>query len=188
LERHERVKLESQFTAKSMSDLASQPYLPYLDDLGELPQQLQRQIGVYAIFDADQNLQLVDYSRDVLLSLKQHLVRQPDLCHWVKVHVIDKPNRTVLENIKNAWLAGATPPGNGEEAPAWQEPIDCRFGMTATEQAGFAELEELAQSKLLKQVARRVEADIMNKLAKRGLRSEIRFNPKAKDRGLLDLA
>jgi hypothetical protein len=170
-----------------MSDLASQPSLPYLDEFGELPQQLQRQIGIYAIFDESQILQLVDYSRDVLLSLKQHLVRQPDRCHWVKVHVIDRPNRTVLEEIKNAWLAGTTPPGNGSEAPAWQEPIDCRFAMTAPEQAGFLELEELAQSKLLKQVARRVEADIMKKLEVRGLRSEIRFNPKAKDRGLLDL-
>jgi hypothetical protein len=170
-----------------MSDLASQPSLPYLDEFGELPQQLQRQIGIYAIFDESQILQLVDYSRDVLLSLKQHLVRQPDRCHWVKVHVIDRPNRTVLEEIKNAWLAGTTPPGNGSEAPAWQEPIDCRFAMTAAEEAGFLELEELAQSKLLKQVARRVEADIMKKLEVRGLRSEIRFNPKAKDRGLLDL-
>jgi hypothetical protein len=114
-----------------MSDLASQPSLPYLDEFGELPQQLQRQIGIYAIFDESQILQLVDYSRDVLLSLKQHLVRQPDRCHWVKVHVIDRPNRTVLEEIKNAWLAGTTPPGNGSEAPAWQEPIDCRFAMTA---------------------------------------------------------
>jgi hypothetical protein len=172
---------------KSMSDLASQPYLPYLDDRGELPQQFQRQIGVYAIFDESQILQLVDYSRDVLLSLKQHLVRQPDRCHWVQVHLIDRPNRTVLEEIKSAWLAGTLPPGNGSDAAAWQEPIDCRFALTAAEQAGFGELDELAQSKLLKQVARRVESDVMVKLEARGLRSEIRFNPKAKERGLLDL-
>lgn len=170
-----------------MSDLISQPYLPYLDDRGELPQQFQRQIGVYAIFDAAQMLQLVDYSRDVLLSLKQHLVRQPDHCHWLQVHVIDRPNRTVLEEIKSAWLAGTTPPGNGSDGAVWREPIDCRFAMTAAEQAGFPELEELAQSKLLKQVARRVEADLMVKLELRGLRSEIRFNPKIKERGLLDL-
>jgi hypothetical protein len=171
-----------------MSDLANQPYLPYLDAAGELPQQFQRQIGVYAIFDESHTLQFVDYSRDVLLSLKQHLVRQPAGCHWVKVHIIDRPNRTALEEIKTAWLAsGELPPGNGPEAPAWQEPIDCRFAMTSAEQAGFTELEEIAQSKLLKQISRRVEADIMAKLQERGLRSEIRFNPKAKERGLLDL-
>lgn len=171
-----------------MSDLASQPYLPYLDAEGQLPQQFQRKIGVYAIFNESQTLQFVDYSRDVLLSLKQHLVRQPTGCHWVKVHIIERPNRTALEEIKSAWLgSGDLPPGNGPEAPAWQEPIDCRFAMTPAEQAGFAELEELAQSKLLKQIARRVEADIMAKLQNRGLRSEIRFNPKAKERGLLDL-
>lgn len=171
-----------------MSDLASQPYIPYLDAEGELPHQFQRQIGVYAIFNESQTLQFVDYSRDVLLSLKQHLVRQPTECHWVKVHIIDRPNRTALEEIKGAWLgSGELPPDNGPAAKAWQEPIDCRFAMTAAEQAGFAELEELAQSKLLKQVSRRVEADIMTQLQARGLRSEIRFNPKAKERGLLDL-
>jgi hypothetical protein len=59
--------------------------------------------------------------------------------------------------------------------------------MTAEETAKFPEMEEIAQSKLLKQVARRVEATIMEKLQARGLQTEIRFNPKTKERGLLDI-
>ncbi len=116
-----------------------------------------------------------------------YLVRQPQVCQWVKIHLIDKPNRTTLEEIVAAWTAGQNPPGNGDAAQDWQESIDCRYAMTAEETAKFPEMEEIAQSKLLKQVARRVEATIMEKLQARGLQTEIRFNPKTKERGLLDI-
>jgi hypothetical protein len=59
--------------------------------------------------------------------------------------------------------------------------------MTAAESDSFDDLDGLAQIKLLKQVARRVEETIFAKLQQRGVKTEIRFNPKLKDRGLLDL-
>jgi hypothetical protein len=167
-----------------LSDLA---YCAYIDDQGELPAQWQRQIGVYAIFDESQSLQLVDFSRDIFLSLKQHLVRQPSKCYWVKAHVIAKPNRTELDEIKTAWMAGSIPPGNGDQSKEWQDSIDCRYAMTPAEEKEFVDLTEANQSKLLKQVCRRVEAEIIAKLQARRLQTEIRFNPKAKERGLLDL-
>jgi hypothetical protein len=170
-----------------MPELADLPYVPYIDYQGLIPAFPPRQVGVFAIFDAEQNLQFVGYSRDIFISLKQHLVRQPQACQWVKIHLIDKPNRTILEEIVAAWTAGQSPPGNGEAAHDWQESIDCRYAMTAEETAKFPEMEEIAQSKLLKQVARRVEATIMEKLQARGLQTEIRFNPKTKERGLLDI-
>jgi hypothetical protein len=40
---------------------------------------------------------------------------------------------------------------------------------------------------LLKQVARRIEETILTKLQARGVTAEIRFNPKLKEQGLLDL-
>jgi hypothetical protein len=43
------------------------------------------------------------------------------------------------------------------------------------------------QIKLLKQVSRRVEAQILEALKSRGVQTEIRFNPKLKENGLLDL-
>jgi hypothetical protein len=170
--------------------LSSLETIPYLDLAGHLPAQLQAKVGVYAIFSADRTLQYVGYSRDVLLSLRQHLVRQPAQCHWLKVQMSDRPNRTQLEAIRTAWIAenGSTPPGNGADANQWNQAIDAKLQMTAEEQAAHATaLDELTQSKILKQVARRIEAKILETLKERGVQEEIRFNPKLKDSGLLDL-
>jgi hypothetical protein len=172
-----------------MHSLDAIEFVPYIDDQGQLPEQWQGKIGVYAIFDAERRLQLVDYSRDIFLSLKQHLIRQPTGCYWVKVQTIDRPNRTELSEIQAAWIAGngAVPVGNSSDRELWHEAIDCRPMMTTAEQQQFADLDELGQGKLLKQVARRIEAQILDQLKMRGVNSEIRFNPKLKERGLLDL-
>ncbi len=78
--------------ASEIPTLASLELQPYLDNNGQLPESLQGRIGVYAIFDAAQTLQLVNYSRDVYLSLKQHLVRQPHRCYGFKLYTIsDRP-------------------------------------------------------------------------------------------------
>ena len=178
--------MTSETTISSLTDL---DYIPYLDDTGNLPEALQGKIGIYAIFDQDKTLQLVNYSRDIYLSLKQHLVRQPKSCYWIKAKTIDKPNRTQLETIRNAWIEenGATPAGNGSDEAAWNHPIDAKQAMTSSEQENYHKSDELMQSKLLKQVARRVEAQILEELKSRGVQTEIRFNPKLKENGLLDL-
>ena len=71
-------------------------FLPYLDDQGLLDENLSGKIGIYAIFNQDKNLQFVGYSRDIYLSLKQHLVRQPQKCYWLKMQTIDRPSRSIL--------------------------------------------------------------------------------------------
>ncbi len=169
--------------------LDSLEFLPYIDAAGELPDRLQNQIGIYAIFDKSQTLQFVGYSRDIYLSLKQHLVRQPEHCDWVKATTIDRPNRTFLESVQSAWIGenGRLPVGNGEANSSWIDPIDTNYAMTTAESASFADLDGVAQIKLLKQVARRVEDTILTKLQQRGVKTEIRFNPKLKEQGLLDL-
>jgi len=48
-------------------------------------------------------------------------------------------------------------------------------------------LDELGKIKLLKKVARRYEEIIKNQLDERGVKFEVRFNPKLKEDGLLDL-
>jgi hypothetical protein len=172
-----------------LPSLDSLDFLPYLDDAGELPVNLQNQIGIYAIFDSSKHLQFVGYSRDIYLSLKQHLVRQPDCCYWVKATTIDRPNRTFLEGVQSSWIAenGSIPAGNDGDKSRWLDPISTRHAMTTAEVDSFEDLDGLAQIKLLKQVARRVEADILEKLQQRGVQAEIRFNPKLKEQGLLDL-
>jgi len=176
--------------ASEIPTLASLEFVPYLGDLGQLPEHLQGKVGGYAIFDQTQTLQYIGFSRNIYLSLKQHLIRQPDGCYWIKVHTVDRPNRTLLETLRTAWIAenGSTPPGNGSAEASWTEPIDTRARMTPEEQQRHTTAEsELAQSKVLKQVARRIEAEILAVLQSRGVEIDLRFNPKLKDEGLLDL-
>jgi hypothetical protein len=172
-----------------LPNLDSLEFLPYINDTGELPVELQNQIGIYAIFDRSQLLQFVGYSRDIYLSLKQHLVRQPEYCYWVKAKTIERPNRTFLEDVRADWIAknGIIPAGNDVASSTWLNPIDTNYAMTALESNSFADLDGVAQIKLLKQVARRVEETILSKLKERGVQTEIRFNPKLKEQGLLDL-
>lgn len=170
--------------------LTSLNFLPYVDTHGQLPEQFQGKVGVYAIFDQGKGLQYIGYSRDVYLSLKQHLVRQPHYCYWLKVQTIDRPSRTLLEDIRQAWIAenGDVPSGNAAEEAAWSQPIDVKELMTTDEQTSYqASIDEMAQIKVLKQAARRIEAGILEDLAARGVKTEIRFNPKLKETGLLDL-
>ncbi|WP_392531895.1 GIY-YIG nuclease family protein [Nostoc sp. C117] len=178
-------------TETNTSALVSLEYTPYIGDRGQLPEQFQGKIGVYAIFNQEKVLQFVGYSRDVYLSLKQHLVRQPQQCYWVKVQTIERPSRTVLENIENAWITenGSVPVGNGDNKQKWIDPIDVKVLMTPEEQAKYHNPanDELAQIKIIKNVARRVEVEISQELEARGLQLEIRFNPKLKEQGLLDL-
>ena len=177
-------------TTAEIPPLSSLTSIAYVDDRGQLPEQFQGKVGVYAIFDAEQTLQYIGFSRDTFLSLKQHLVRQPQQCYWVKVQTIDRPSRTILEEIRTSWIAenGATPQGNGADEAKWTAAIEVKGSMTAEELNSFAAaLDEASQSKVLKQVARRVESEIMAVLRSRGVQAELRFNPKLKEAGLLDL-
>lgn len=171
------------------ANLTSLEYRPYLDRDGTIDEALQGQIGVYAIFDRAKQMQYVGYSRDLYLSLKQHLVRQPQSCYWVKFQTIDRPSRKILEEIASAWMAenGSIPPGNDVDKVLWTEAIDAKAAMTEEEKAQYRQSEELKQIKMLKQVARRVEAQILERLGDRGAKIDIRFNPKLKEKGLLDL-
>jgi hypothetical protein len=170
--------------------LTSLEFIPYIGDRGQLPEQFEGKVGVYAIFDQDNLLQYVGYSRDVYLSLKQHLVRQPGDCYWVKVQMIDRPSRTILEEIRAAWITenGTVPAGNSVNETIWNHPIDVKGLMTPDERQRYdTAIDELTQMKVLKQTARRVEAVILEALQARGVQTELRFNPKLKEVGLLDL-
>ncbi|WP_427159354.1 GIY-YIG nuclease family protein [Aliinostoc sp. HNIBRCY26] len=174
-----------------LPSLTSLPYISYIDDHGNLPDSLQGKIGVYAIFNQEKILQFIGYSRDIYLSLRQHLVRQPQRCYWVKIHTIERPNRTILENIEQAWIAenGSLPVGNGEQKVTWTQPIDVKTVMTPEEQENYQNPvhDEVKQINILKNIARRVEAEILAALELRGLKTQIRFNPKLKETGLLDV-
>lgn len=176
-------------TETNIPALASLEYIPYLDADGQLPAQFQGKVGVYAIFDQEKVLQYVGYSRDVDLSLKQHIVRQATKCYWVKVHLRLRPSRTILESIKDTWISenSTSPASVTSEVAQWTDPIDATLTMTTQEQSSYDAGDGLIQAKLLKNVARRVEQQILAQLEERGLKMQVRFNPKLKEKGLLDL-
>jgi hypothetical protein len=178
-------------TEINIPTLASLEYYAYIDDDGEVMADFEGKIGVYAIFDGDKILQFVGYSRDIYLSLKQHLVRQPQCCYWVKVQTIERPQRKVLENIENAWMIedGGISITKSLCKQKWTNAIDVRDLMTAEEKNDYEHkaVDDLGKSKVLKNVARRVEGEILAVLKERGVNTQIRFNPKLKEVGLLDL-
>ena len=169
--------------------LASLEAIPYLTTEGQIASDLNGKVGIYAIYDADQTLQYVGYSRNVWLGLQQHLVRQPELCHWVKVQMVERPSRTLLDGIRDAWITenGTIPPGNGPAVAAWEKPIDAKLAMTDADRAALEAAFGIEETKLLKKLARRVEAKVLEQLKIRGVQMDLRFNPKLKEQGLLDL-
>jgi uncharacterized protein (DUF4415 family) len=173
--------------ADSLPNLVDLNPLPFLTEAGEIDPNYEKRIGVYAIFDQHQNLQYVGYSRNLAISLLQHLVRQPEHCHGLKVHIIDRPDRQLLVQIQNHWLTGQSPPGNGESQKIWAESINVRDYWTPEEAAAVAKSEPGDTPKLLKKIARRLEAEVLTKLEARGVGQQIRFNPKLKEQGLLDV-
>ncbi|WP_019498276.1 GIY-YIG nuclease family protein [Pseudanabaena sp. PCC 6802] len=159
------------------------PFAPYLDESGNISPALEGKIGVYAIFDADKCLRYVGISRDIASSLKLHIVRVPSQCHWLKFTTVTKPSRTVLSEIQAAWFDDLT-----ADTDLWEQPLDCRRLMNDDEKHQLEQaINEAEQEKVLKNVARRVEKDILAQLAERGAAFEVRFNPKRKSEGILDI-
>ncbi|MDJ0601793.1 MAG: GIY-YIG nuclease family protein [Crocosphaera sp.] len=176
-------------TDTQLPSLNALDYLPYLDENGIIAEDFQKKIGVYAIFDEDKQLKFIGYSRDIYASLKQHLVRQPQQCYWLKVEIIARPSRTILEEIKNNWTQenGDLSINDPENQALWTQPIDAKISMTEAEKETYQNSDELGKIKLLKKVSRRVQADLEKTLNQRRNQMEIRFNPKLKEQGLLDL-
>lgn len=177
-------------SALDMPSLAALDFWPYLTETGEIPvEPFQGQVGVYGIFDQAQTLQYVGFSRDVYLSLKQHLTRRPLQCYWVKLQTVSRPSRPLLEALRSRWFAenGSIPEGNGADEAHWSQAIDAKAQITPTEQAAYEAADEAGQIQVLKNVARRVEAEIKVVLAQRGVTLALRFDPKLKEQGLLTL-
>jgi len=176
--------------ALSTTPLAHLDFIPYLTEAGEIATELfEGKVGVYAIFDEAKTLQYIGFSRNVYLSLKQHLTRRPLLCYWVKLQTVDRPSRTVMAQMQADWVAenGVMPVGNGEDAAGWGQAIDARAQILPEEQAAFDAADEGGRIKVLKNVARRVEAEVKQVLVGRGVTMGLRFDPKLKEQGLLTL-
>ena len=175
-------------TATSLAEL---PAYPYIDAEGRLPQNYAQKIGAYAIFDQQHALAHLGFSRNVLLSLKQNLIRNPDACHWVKVATINRPSKRDLETILQHWQEemGGSPYSDQNPAERWNQSINLHEHMTEDEKVAYTDpaLNDRGRVKALKQTSRRLEAEILRCLEARGCLEDLRFNPKLKETGVLDI-
>ncbi|KAK9852334.1 hypothetical protein WJX84_005018 [Apatococcus fuscideae] len=96
----------------------------FLDSRGD-----ERPMGIYALYDTQEQLQYVGYSRNLVLAVQGHLAKVgPAACAHVRVTVIANKamaTRSVLEREAANWLdeAGFLPPGNGRDRAQWEGPL-----------------------------------------------------------------
>ncbi len=75
--------------------------------------------GVYAVFDRQQQLQYVNISRNVSLSLRGHQTQLGgDCCAFVRVQSFSFPDRAAMAAVQADWIAanGMVPIGNTDAA------------------------------------------------------------------------
>ncbi|KAL2621513.1 hypothetical protein R1flu_001718 [Riccia fluitans] len=180
--------------AGTVQRLNSLEFYPYLTEEGLIADYSQpsAKASVYSIFDDLKTLQYIGVTRQVYQSMRLHFARVPSKCFYIKVQHLSRPNRALLEGIREQWIVenGSTPVGNdnGEMQNVWENPLDCTALMTDEEKLLF---EEAApgppKAKVLKNVAKRIEAGLKEVFQERKCTDKLRFDPKLKDRGLLDL-
>lgn len=180
--------------------LSSLPIYPFIDpDTGMIPYpDPSAKTGVYAIYGLEDKVLYLGKSRDVHNTLRMHLGRRPSHCFAYRSLPLSRPSRTALDTILAAWAAevGSTPPGNdgGDEQARWEKPVDVRWpgsgvALTADEQEALDNcVLEADASKVLKKVCRRVEREVEAVLKARGSKEPMKWAPKLKEKGLLDVA
>eukprot|EP00871_Galdieria_phlegrea_P003420 jgi/Galph1/4079/GphlegSOOS_G2735.1 len=181
-------------TSTQVVSLESLPFYSYLDDQGFVNfQDNWGKVTVYAIYDAQYQLQYIGKSRDTRTSLLLHLLRQPNDCYYFKYYAVEKPSRTALDQMRQVWMdqmKEQPPVGNVDEfiQSRWEGPIDVqKYGLvTEEEEEQLKQADENDKSKLLKQICRRVQRNIEQELKERGVNELIRWDPKLKEKGLLD--
>ncbi|WP_036483195.1 GIY-YIG nuclease family protein [Myxosarcina sp. GI1] len=92
--------------------------------------------GVYAVLDRERIYQYIGYSRDVLRSLKGHIIQNgAEVCAFIRVKTIKFPKRQAMETVKDEWLAelNYTPIGNTTKLGTWASTIGEAAKATMTE-------------------------------------------------------
>mmetsp|Transcript_16234 Transcript_16234/g.21500 ORF Transcript_16234/g.21500 Transcript_16234/m.21500 type:complete len:315 (+) Transcript_16234:6-950(+) len=185
---------QGSFDIKKLADL---PFIQYVDASGKISNVGQTpnvKATAFAIFDSQQKMQYCGQTRNIGQSLRLMLARNPDLTHFVKVHHITKPSRTLLEVLKKTWIEenGEVPSGNddGLVQASWEKPLDVKPLMTEEDRTNVEEAKvkgKIFEDAAIKAIARRFEEGKIKILEERGVTENLRFDPKLKGTGLLDL-
>ena len=177
----------------SLNDLTLFSYLTEDGIIQQVPMDRKIRASVYAIYDDKKILQYVGISRNVNQSLRLHLARCPELTYYYRVHHITKPSKAVLELTKEAWILEGGPhvPGNKDDTlqERWEKPLDVMPTLTEEDKELIATTRDRGrpEESAIKKIARRHEAKKVEILEGRGCTENLRFDPKLKGKGLLDL-
>lgn len=77
---------------------------------------------VFAIFDKEDALQFIGFSRDIRSSLRNMYYRQPEKCDGYRFVDLPELDKKQMASIRDAWLVqenGRIPPGLGDEKDLW---------------------------------------------------------------------
>lgn len=146
--------------------------------------------SVYAIFAPDGALQYVGVSRQSQTSLRAHFARRPELCGSFAIFDVMKPDRSLLENVKKAWIAEAgMPPGldGGKEQKLWDDAIDVKGMMTAEEKGEIGSMMAEKADAFLREVVLRCEVAQVEVFESLGCNENLLFDAKMKLKGQLEL-
>ena len=80
---------------------------------------------VFAIFDREDELQFIGFSKDIRSSLRNMYYRQPDKCDGYRFVDLPELDKKQMASIRDAWLVqedGRVPPGLGDEKDLWLKP------------------------------------------------------------------
>ncbi|RZS11453.1 hypothetical protein BHM03_00042785 [Ensete ventricosum] len=122
-----RATASAPFVAAALGNLSDAELVPVPKGPGELDGKFPSGAGVYGVYDKEGNLQFIGISRNIASSIASHSKFVPDLCHSVKVSLVDEvePDRTVLTNAWKSWMeehisaTGKVPPGNESGNNTW---------------------------------------------------------------------
>jgi hypothetical protein len=120
-------------------DAAIVPLDDWCDRAGEA-----KVAGVYAVFDRQQQLQYVNISRNVSLSLRGHQTQLgTDCCAFVRVQSFSFPDRAAMAAVQADWIAanGAVPIGNADTDGLWAATVGeaAIAAMSPAERAAYEE-------------------------------------------------
>ena len=203
--RQRTAKLQSQLKESGDSDLSSVPSLAslqlidYINSEGELATVVVdpgTRASVYAISDEQSKVRYVGVSRNIQQSLRLHLARMPDQTYFFQCHHITKASRTLLELIQSEWVSSCGGvDGNDDQTikKLWEGALDVKPLFTDEDEKTLSEAKfgpnasKVKEESAYKKVARRYEDEKVAILERRGLVEKLRFDPKLKGSGLLDL-
>lgn len=80
---------------------------------------------VFAVFDLDDSLQFIGFSKDIRASLRNVYYRQPDKCHFYRFVDLPDLDQKQMAGIRDTWLLqedGRVPPGLGSDKQLWIKP------------------------------------------------------------------